>query len=84
MKGFTCGGGVKSLAASRGVAEQDYMIEQVKQEFECRVLWCEGRPCLEYGDLEELDEISDYVKNKFGRELSEVFFTAIESLPEDV
>lgn len=75
--------GRKSLATSGGVTEQDYVIEKVRQEFECRVLWCEGRPCLEYDDQEQLDEISDYVKSKFDRELFEVFFTAIESLPQD-
>ncbi|GIO32675.1 MULTISPECIES: hypothetical protein [Paenibacillus] len=61
--------------------EQDYMIERVREAFECRVLWCEGRPCLEYGSREELDRISAYVKTEFGKELLDVFFTAVESLP---
>ncbi|MCJ8012173.1 hypothetical protein MUG84_10495 [Paenibacillus sp. KQZ6P-2] len=70
------------MATSRGSAEQDYVIEQVRrQAFQCTVLWCEGRPCLEYNSQEELNKISDYVKAEFDKDLLDVFFTAIESIP---
>ncbi|NWL86187.1 MULTISPECIES: hypothetical protein [unclassified Paenibacillus] len=67
----------------RGAADQDYIIEQVVQLFQCRVLWSEGRPCLEYSSLEELDKVSEYVKAKFDMDMFDVFFTAVESLPLD-
>ncbi|WP_054954846.1 hypothetical protein [Paenibacillus dakarensis] len=67
----------------RECVEQDYVIEQIKQHFKCRVLWCEGRACLEYDLEEELERICDYIKEQFGMELWDVFFTAIESIPED-
>lgn len=30
------------------VAEPDHIIKDVVGKFPCRVLWSEGRPCLEY------------------------------------
>ncbi|WFB61625.1 hypothetical protein P0X86_01265 [Paenibacillus sp. BR1-192] len=72
------------LAATfRDCVEQDYVIEHVKQRFHCTVLWCEGRACLEYNGEEELGRISDYVKQTFDKELLDVFFTAVESLPPE-
>lgn len=71
------------MTASSGLAEHDYVIEQVRQVFQCTVLRCEGRPCLEYGSKEELDKISDYVKAEFDKDLLDVFFTAIESIPPE-
>jgi len=68
-------------AAIRECVEQDYVIEHVKKHFSCTVLWCEGRACLEYNSEEELAQISQYVKANFDKELLDVFFTAIESLP---
>lgn len=68
-------------AAIRECVEQDYVIEQVKKHFPCTVLWCEGRACLEYNSEEELAQISEYVQANFDKELLDVFFTAIESLP---
>ncbi|MGG4340562.1 hypothetical protein [Paenibacillus lautus] len=70
-------------AAIRECVEQDYVIEHVIQRFHCTVLWCEGRACLEYNGEEELARISDYVKQTFDKELLDIFFTAIESLPLD-
>ncbi|WP_208916359.1 hypothetical protein [Paenibacillus uliginis] len=74
---------MRTLAVSREVVEQDYVIEQVRQLFQCTVLWCEGRACLEYESKEELDKISDYVKANFDKDLLDVFFTAVESLSQD-
>ncbi|MCM3041587.1 hypothetical protein M3201_17980 [Paenibacillus motobuensis] len=71
------------MALNRGAADQDYIIEQVVKLFQCRVLWSEGRPCLEYSSLEELDKVTEYVKDQFAIDLFDVFFTAVESLPED-
>lgn len=71
------------MVLNRGAADQDYIIEQVVQLFQCRVLWSEGRPCLEYSSLEELDKVTEYVKDQFAIDLLDVFFTAVESLPED-
>ncbi|MGE7225585.1 hypothetical protein ACQKLN_30215 [Paenibacillus glucanolyticus] len=71
------------MAMNRGPAEQDFIIERVRDLFQCRVLWSEGRPCLEYNSNEELDKISEYIKANFDIELLDVFFTAVESLPED-
>lgn len=71
------------MVLNRGAADQDYIIEQVVQLFQCRVLWSEGRPCLEYISLEELDKVTEYVKNKFDIDMFDVFFTAVESLPLD-
>jgi len=31
------------LATSRVPFDQDYVINQVRQSFQCTVLWCEGR-----------------------------------------
>ncbi|WP_410771293.1 hypothetical protein [Fontibacillus sp. BL9] len=64
--------------------DQDYVIEHLRQKFNCSVLWCEGRACLEYESKEELDLMTDYVKANFGMELLDVFFTAVESLDEEV
>ncbi|SDG27001.1 hypothetical protein SAMN04488542_13232 [Fontibacillus panacisegetis] len=36
------------MAIRRGTVEQDFIIERVRERFQCRVLWSEGRPCLEY------------------------------------
>lgn len=69
------------MSLSRKSVEQDFIIERVQQLFQCRVLWSEGRPCLEYDSLDELDKITAYVESKFGEELLDVFFTAVESLP---
>jgi hypothetical protein len=66
---------------SRKSVEQDFIIEKVQQLFQCRVLWSEGRPCLEYDSLEELDKIKAYVEAEFGENFLDVFFTAVESLP---
>jgi len=71
------------MAASREIVEQDYVIEQVRQLYKCTVLWCEGRPCLEYDNTEELDKISDYVKTRFDKDLLDVFFVAVESIPQE-
>ncbi|MDU7476212.1 MAG: hypothetical protein E7L01_23155 [Paenibacillus macerans] len=71
------------MTIHRGPVEQDYVIERVRELFQCRVLWSEGRPCLEYDSKEELGKISEYVKANFNTELLDVFFTAVESLPVD-
>lgn len=71
------------MATIRETVDQDYMIERVRERFQCRVLWSEGRPCLEYPSRAELDKISEYVKEQFNTELLDVFFTAVESLPEE-
>jgi len=67
------------MAASRESVEQDQIIEQVREKLQCTVLWCEGRPCLEYDSEEELDRISDYIKSNFDKDLLDIFFTAVES-----
>lgn len=64
-------------------SDPDYIIDHVSEVFQCRVLWCEGRPCLEYKSKEELDRISGYVKEKFEKDLLDVFFTAIECIPPE-
>lgn len=69
------------MSLSRKSVEQDFIIEKVQQLFQCRVLWSEGRPCLEYDSLEELDKIKTYVEAEFGEKLLDVFFTSVESLP---
>lgn len=71
------------MAISRGAVEQDYIIEHIRELFQCRVLWSEGRPCLEYKSEEELGMISEYIKTHFEVEMLDVFFTAVESLPSD-
>ena len=71
------------MATSRVPFDQDYVINQVRQSFQCTVLWCEGRPCLEYKNQEELDQIAVYVKQNFDKDLLDVFFSAIESLPPE-
>lgn len=67
----------------RECVAQDYIMEQVMQQFQCRILWCEGRACLEYNSEEELNRMAEYVKDSFDKELLDVFFTAIESIPVD-
>lgn len=69
------------MSVNRETVHQDYMIERVCDLFRCRVLWSEGRPCLEYESEEELSKIVQYVKENFGTDLLDVFFTAIPSLP---
>ncbi|MNO20095.1 hypothetical protein D3C76_98410 [compost metagenome] len=71
------------MAIHRGAVEQDFIIERVRELFQCRVLWSEGRPCLEYSSDEELGRISEYIKDNFEAELLDVFFTAVESLPSE-
>ncbi|OMF39423.1 hypothetical protein CXK86_26205 [Paenibacillus sp. BGI2013] len=36
------------------VAEPDHIIKDVVGKFPCRVLWSEGRPCLEYQREEDV------------------------------
>ncbi|MEK4362799.1 hypothetical protein MKX68_09975 [Paenibacillus sp. FSL M8-0212] len=62
------------------VAEPDHIIKDVVGKFPCRVLWSEGRPCLEYQREEGLGQIEEYVRTTYNVELLEVFFTAVESL----
>ncbi|EJW16302.1 hypothetical protein PAV_6c03840 [Paenibacillus alvei DSM 29] len=62
---------------------QDYIIEQVKEKYNCTVLKCEGRPVLEFKSEQELHEITDYVHHYFQMDLMDVFFTAIESIQAD-
>lgn len=69
------------MAGSRETVQPDYIIEQVVGRFPCRTLWSEGRPCLEYQREEDLAQIAEYVRENFGVELLDVFFTAVESLP---
>lgn len=73
----------ETVQTGRKPVEQDYVIEQVLALFPCRVLWSEGRPCLEYNSDEDLARIGVYVNETFGVELLDVFFTAIESIKED-
>lgn len=70
------------MVAIRETVEQDYVIEQLKEQFQCTVLWCEGRACLEYNSNEELEHITSFVRERFSMELLDVFFTAIEGIPE--
>lgn len=63
--------------------KQDYIIQRVLEAYPCRVLWSEGRPCLEYSSQEELDSISRFVETQFQTELLEVFFAAVARLPEE-
>ncbi|MEK3923495.1 hypothetical protein [Paenibacillus sp. FSL K6-2393] len=63
------------------VAEPDHIIKDVVGKFPCRVLWSEGRPCLEYQREEGLGQIEEYVRTTYNVELLDVFFTAVESLP---
>lgn len=69
------------MAGSREMVQPDYIIEQVVDRFPCRALWSEGRPCLEYQREGDLAQIAEYVREHFGVELLDVFFTAVESLP---
>ncbi|WP_151737687.1 hypothetical protein [Paenibacillus tengchongensis] len=62
---------------------EDVIIERVQELFQCRTLWSEGRPCLEYDTEEELSRIAEYVKAIFELDLLDVFFTVIESLPAE-
>lgn len=63
--------------------EMDFILERVLENFSCRVLWSEGRPCLEYQHLDQLDAIAQYVRTQFGTELLDVVFTAVERLEEE-
>lgn len=65
-------------------ADPDHIIQCVVERFPCRVLWSEGRPCLEYQRQEDVAEITEYVRTAYGVELLDVFFTAVESLPEEM
>jgi hypothetical protein len=65
-------------------ADPDHIIQCVIERFPCRVLWSEGRPCLEYQKEEDVAMITEYVRNAYGVELLDVFFTAVESLPEEM
>lgn len=71
------------MAARRGAVEMDFIIDRVQHLFQCRVLWSEGRPCLEYDSEEELNRIAEHVLAEYDTELLDVFFTAIASLPMD-
>ncbi|OPA80007.1 hypothetical protein BVG16_04440 [Paenibacillus selenitireducens] len=71
------------MAVRSGFVECDYVIEEVRKVFQCTVLQCEGRPCLAYGSKEELEQISDFVKTKFDKDLLDIFFTSIESIPPE-
>lgn len=65
-------------------ADPDQIIQCVVERFPCRVLWSEGRPCLEYQRQEDVAVITEYVRTAYGMELLDVFFTAVESLPEEM
>lgn len=65
-------------------ADPDHIIQCVVERFPCRVLWSEGRPCLEYQRQEDVAEITEYVRTAYGVEPLDVFFTAVESLPEEM
>ncbi|GGJ05194.1 hypothetical protein [Paenibacillus hunanensis] len=69
------------MNVSRSYVTQDYVIQKVTETFVCRVLWSEGRPCLEYANEEQLAEIEQYVRHEFDWELEDVFFTTLEKLP---
>jgi len=69
------------MAGSREAIEPDYIIQRVVSEFSCRVLWSEGRPCLEFQQEAQLAQIAEYVQTNFDVDLLDVFFTAVESLP---
>lgn len=64
-------------------ADPDHIIQCVVERIPCRVLWSEGRPCLEYQREEDVAVIAEYVRTAYGVELLDVFFTAVESLPEE-
>ncbi|WP_339239053.1 hypothetical protein MKX40_01075 [Paenibacillus sp. FSL R5-0517] len=66
------------------VAEPDHIIKNVVAKFPCRVLWSEGRPCLEYQREEDLAQIEEYIRTVYNVELLDVFFTAVESLPVEL
>ncbi|MFD1887005.1 hypothetical protein [Paenibacillus wenxiniae] len=68
------------MAVSRSYVTQDYIIQQVTEKYSCRVLWSEGRPCLEYEHEQQLTEIDHYVCSEFNWELEDVFFTTLEKL----
>ena len=70
-------------AMGSAAVSQDVIIDQVREKYNCRVLKCEGRPVLEYTSEQELDQITEYVRETFRKDLLEVFFTAIPSLQPD-
>ncbi|MEO2255816.1 hypothetical protein ABGV43_02585 [Paenibacillus amylolyticus] len=63
------------------VTEPDHIIKDVVGKFPCRVLWSEGRPCLEYQREEVVALITKHLRITYNVELLDVFFTAVESLP---
>ncbi|PZT55660.1 hypothetical protein [Paenibacillus silvae] len=65
-------------------ADPDQIIQSVVERFLCRVLWSEGRPCLEYQQEEDVAVITEYVQTTYGVQLLDVFFTAVERLPEEI
>ncbi|WP_046216243.1 hypothetical protein [Paenibacillus wulumuqiensis] len=71
------------MAISREYVSQDYVIQQVTEKFACRVLWSEGRPCLEYASEEQLNEITNYVRSELDWDLYDVFFTSLIALTEE-
>lgn len=55
------------------VAEPDQIIKDVVGKYPCRVLWSEGRPCLEYQREEDMALITEYVRITYNVELLDVF-----------
>lgn len=47
-------------------ADPDQIIQSVVERFPCRVLWSEGRPCLEYQQEEDVAVITEYVQTTYG------------------
>ncbi|GGH68394.1 hypothetical protein GCM10008014_50820 [Paenibacillus silvae] len=72
------------MANIHKAADPDQIIESVVGRFPCRVLWSEGRPCLEYQREEDVALITEYVQTTYGVQLLDVFFTAVERLPEEI
>jgi len=63
--------------------DKDQLIEQIKAEMKCTVLYCEGRPCLEYKTQDELDIVTNFVQNKYNKDILDVFYIAIPALEDD-
>ncbi|MCK6077693.1 hypothetical protein [Paenibacillus silvae] len=72
------------MANIHKAADPDQIIQSVVERFPCRVLWSEGRPCLEYQREEDVALITEYVQTTYGVQLLDVFFTAVERLPEEI
>lgn len=67
------------------VAEPDHIIKDVVGKFPCRVLWSEGRPCLEYQREEGLGQIEEYVRTTYNVEpVGGVFHSGGEPSGRDV